>query len=259
MKGLLLFDIDGVIRDVSKSYRLAIQRTVNHFCGWEPALKEIDSLKAEGSWNNDWDCSLELIKRFQDAQNLSLNPPSRSHLIEIFSGFYFGGDPFTADRTEWKGFIRNEPLLVEKDFFEALSLKQITWGFVSGAEPESARFVLEDRIGLKNPPLIAMGDAPDKPNPQGFLQLANSLGKGQLGANFPPIGYLGDTVADVLTIKEARKKLPGQTFISLAIAPPHLQGVQHQNTRKEYENKLIKSGAERILCKTTDAIHFPFI
>ncbi len=29
--GLILFDIDGVIRDVTNSYRLAIQETVNFF------------------------------------------------------------------------------------------------------------------------------------------------------------------------------------------------------------------------------------
>ena len=63
-KGLILFDIDGVIRNVSNSYRLAVQKTVLHFCGWEPSSQDIDNLKNEGIWNNDWDLSLELIKRY---------------------------------------------------------------------------------------------------------------------------------------------------------------------------------------------------
>ena len=61
--GLILFDIDGVIRDVGNSYRLAVKKTVLHFCGEEPSYQEIDNLKNEGIWNNDWDLSLELIKR----------------------------------------------------------------------------------------------------------------------------------------------------------------------------------------------------
>ena len=63
-KGLILFDIDGVIRDVSESYRLAVKKTVYSFCGWEPSSLDIDNLKNEGIWNNDWDLTLELIKRF---------------------------------------------------------------------------------------------------------------------------------------------------------------------------------------------------
>ena len=53
--GLVLFDIDGVIRDVSNSYRMAIQETVSFFCGWKPSIEDIDSIKSEGCWNNDWD------------------------------------------------------------------------------------------------------------------------------------------------------------------------------------------------------------
>ena len=41
--GVLLFDIDGVIRDVSNSYRMAIKKTVNKFCGWTPSILDIDS------------------------------------------------------------------------------------------------------------------------------------------------------------------------------------------------------------------------
>ena len=61
--GLILFDIDGVIRSVENSYRLALMKTVYKFSGWEPSYKDIDNAKNEGIWNNDWDLSLELIKR----------------------------------------------------------------------------------------------------------------------------------------------------------------------------------------------------
>ena len=46
--GLILFDIDGVIRDVTNSYRMAIQETVCFFCGWKPSIQDIDYLKSEG-------------------------------------------------------------------------------------------------------------------------------------------------------------------------------------------------------------------
>ena len=64
---------------------------------------------------------------------------------------------------------------MEKEFFTLLSVNRISWGFVSGAESASAKFVLEKRLKLESPPLIAMGDAPDKPDPQGFLYLASNF------------------------------------------------------------------------------------
>jgi len=36
---------------------------VHHYCGWEPGHETVDALKGEGRWNNDWDASLELLRR----------------------------------------------------------------------------------------------------------------------------------------------------------------------------------------------------
>ncbi|MEN9860023.1 MAG: hypothetical protein RLZZ515_505, partial [Cyanobacteriota bacterium] len=180
------------------SYRRAIVETVHHYSGMRPEPSAIDALKAEGCWNNDWEASLELLRRGALAEL-----PAFEALVEVFNGFYFGGDP-EGDPSAWKGFIGSEPLLVERSFFDDLSAAGVVWGFVSGAEPPSARFVLEQRLGLSRPPLIAMGDAPDKPDPTGFLRLAGNL-LGDLGATSAPVAYIGDTVADVLTVQRARQ------------------------------------------------------
>ena len=52
-----------MIRDVGGSYRRAIVETVHHFGGQRPQPAAIDGLKAEGRWNNDWEASLELLRR----------------------------------------------------------------------------------------------------------------------------------------------------------------------------------------------------
>ena len=143
--GLILFDIDGVIRSVENSYRLSLKKTVFKFSGWEPSYKDIDCAKNEGIWNNDWDLSLELIKRVIKKKNLKLKVPSRKEIVKCFEEFYFGGDP-NKDSKYWSGFITNEDLLVDKTFFDFLKSNGIIWGFVSGAESASAKFVLEKRI-----------------------------------------------------------------------------------------------------------------
>ena len=85
--GLILFDIDGVIRNVENSYRLSLKKTVFEFCGWEPSYQDIDNAKNEGIWNNDWDLSLELINRHIKRKNLNINTPSRRNIIECFESF----------------------------------------------------------------------------------------------------------------------------------------------------------------------------
>ena len=244
--GLILFDIDGVIRDVTNSYRLAIQETVNFFSGWRPSIEDIDSIKSEGCWNNDWDLSLEMITRYIQNNNHSLTPPNRKKLIECFEDFYFGGDP-TNESSEWSGFIKNETLLVQKNLFDELTQLRIGWGFVSGAELPSAKFILEKRLGLRAAPLIAMGDAPDKPDPTGFISLSSKISKRPLGGANVPIAYIGDTVADVKTVINARIRIPQQKFISLAIAPPHLHGNSNLEKRLNYESKLKAAGADVII------------
>ena len=245
-----------MIRDVGGSYRRAIVETVHHYCGWRPDPAAIDALKGEGCWNNDWEASLELLRRHGSGGDRLLELPSLEALAEVFGGFYFGGDP-EGDPAGWRGFIGAEPLLVERQFFTDLEQHGIAWGFVSGAEPPSARYVLERRLALVDPPLIAMGDAPDKPDPSGLLQLAEAICRRQggqgLGPEAPPVAYLGDTVADVTTVERARQRLPQQCFWSLAVAPPHLHGPESRQRRSHYEEQLRQAGADRILPDTAAA------
>jgi HAD superfamily phosphatase len=280
-----------VIRDVSGSYRRAIQATVHHFSGWTPAPPTIDALKGEGRWNNDWEASLELLRRHrqgaigrEEARAGGSSPlagetvgagrphpavdsfspagtrddgssqPTLEEVVEVFSGFYFGGDP-AGPPALWQGFIRQETLLVEGAFFADLSAAGVAWGFVSGAEAPSARFLLEERLGLRNPPLVAMDDAPQKPDPSGLLALAERLAAQQgqtLGPHAPPVAYLGDTVADVETVRRARQRRPDQCFLALAVSPPHLHSPERARQRADYERHLLAAGADHLLARTSE-------
>ena len=141
---------------------------------------------------------------------------------------------------------------MEKEFFTLLSVKRISWGFVSGAESTSAKFVLEQRLKLKSPPLIAMGDAPDKPDPKGFLDLASKLSESSLGYTNVPIAYVGDTIADINTVSNAKKRIPSQKFISIGVAPPHLHLESRMKESISYESKLEEAGADLILNTVND-------
>ena len=190
--------------------------------------------------------SLELIRRYTKLNNLNIKLPSREEIIRCFENFYFGENP-NNDNRYWTGYIQNEELLVDKKFFNELNKKNIIWGFVSGAERVSAEYILEKRLQLKKPPLVAMGDAPDKPDPRGFIELSKRLSEGKLGSSNTPIAYVGDTIADIKTIINARKEIPNQKFISIGVAPPHLHLKSRLKERNLYESNLKNAGADIII------------
>lgn len=235
----VVFDIDGVIRDVSGSYRRALADTVEYFTGGEfrPSSQEIDRLKGEGVWNNDWEASQELIYRHFEAQGQQRESQKLDYsaIVQFFQSKYRG-----TDAENWTGYICQEPLLMASTYLDELTQAGIQWGFFSGATQGSARYVLERRIGLKNPVLIAMEDAPGKPDPTGLL-----LTLERLGSRGQSVIYVGDTVADMYTIVQARERQPERSWIGVGVLPPHVQETEAR--KSAYQEALRQAGAEIVL------------
>ena len=239
---IVAFDIDGVIRDVAGSYRLALSDTVEHFTagGFRPTPIEIDILKGEGIWNNDWEASLELVYRYFEGLGKSRvdHPVSYEAIVAFFQSKYRGEMVDGA----WTGYLAGEPLLVDRSYFENLSSAGIRWGFFSGATAISARFVLEGRLGLESPLLVAMEDAPGKPNPAGLFETMKRLN----AAPDETVVYVGDTVADMTTIVRAREQDLGRSFLAVGSLPPHVV-TGESAVRVAYEANLRSAGADTIV------------
>ena len=97
-----------------------------------------------------------------------------------------------------------------------------------------------------------MGDAPDKPDPSGFINLSKKLLGDKLGSTNIPIAYVGDTIADVITVINARKEIPSQKFLSIGLAPPHLHLKSRLQERNSYEENLRNAGADLIIDSIDD-------
>lgn len=243
---ILVFDIDGVIRDVGNSYRRALADTVEHFTGgaYRPSQSDIDALKAEGLWNNDWEASQEFIYRYREAQGQNRSQPlDYAAIVDFFQRRYRGPDP--EDPDSWTGYICQEPLLLQSTYLEALTEAGIAWGFFSGATRGSATYVLQRRLGLQAPVLVAMEDAPGKPDPTGLLEVVRQL-QAMYGITLTvPVLYAGDTVADLQTVERARSLQPDRQWIGVGILPPHAQ--QSQQYAAAYTQTLREAGASLIL------------
>lgn len=243
MKAIAVFDIDGVIRDVGSSYRRAIADTVEQLTigAYRPSLDDIDQLKSEGIWNNDWEASRELIYRYFERQNQSREQLNLDYegVIAFFQSRYQGPDP-----QNWTGYICNEPLLCDSPYFEQLTQAEIAWGFFSGATRDEALYVLRGKLNLQNPVLVAMEDAPGKPDPTGLFQTVNALEQSETEGQIPVI-YAGDTVADLYTVTKAKQKYPSRSWIGVGVLPPHVQ--QSEERIQTYTTTLQKAGAVVVL------------
>ncbi|MGL5874886.1 MAG: TIGR01548 family HAD-type hydrolase [Xenococcaceae cyanobacterium] len=245
-KAIVVFDIDGVVRDVANSYRRAIADTVEHFTTglWRPTPLDIDRLKSEGVWNNDWFASRELIYRYFDLQGQQRSSIALNYdeIVEFFQSRYRGND-----RLNWNGYITTEPLLMTAEYTELLTNNHIGWGFFSGATRGSAEYVLVKRIGLKDTVLVAMEDAPGKPDPTGLIDTVDRIEKGTGKArdenrdNLTPVIYVGDTVADMYTVIKATQVQPKRKWIGVGILPPHVQS--ELDIKEAYTNTLTQAGA----------------
>ncbi|MEH2336802.1 TIGR01548 family HAD-type hydrolase [Nostoc sp.] len=241
-KAIVVFDIDGVVRDVSGSYRRAIADTVEYFTtqAYRPTPLDIDQLKSEGVWNNDWEASQELIYRYFETQEQTREQLQLDYnaIVAFFQSRYRGPDP-----NNFTGYICNEPLLLQPSYLEQLTQAEIAWGFFSGATRASANYVLEKRLGLQSPVLIAMEDAPGKPDPTGLFATVKILENGC--ENLPTVFYVGDTVADMYTVEKARNLHPHRTWIGVGVLPPHVQ--QTAARRDTYTETLKKAGSAIVL------------
>ncbi|MEM8720764.1 MAG: TIGR01548 family HAD-type hydrolase [Cyanobacteria bacterium P01_G01_bin.39] len=241
MKAIIIFDIDGVIRDVGNSYRKAIADTVEHFTdgAWRPTMEDLDNLKSEGIWNNDWEASQELTYRYFEAMDKTREEVGLNYerIVEFFQERYRGKNP-----EQFEGYIANEPLLVSLDYFQQLSDNQMGYAFFSGATRGSAEYVIKQRLKLDSPVLVAMEDAPSKPDPTGIFAAIAQI---EAQSSNVPAFYLGDTVADMYTVVKAREIQPERNWIGVGILPPH---VQTSSTRQaDYAQKLMSAGAEVVL------------
>jgi len=206
-KPLLIFDIDGVLFDVSKSYRVAIKQTVGYFTGKEVTLEEIQALKNMGGYNNDWDASEELIK--ERGKNID-----KQRIISKFQQYY-------------KKVMDNEPLLIDKNLLENLSKKYVLAVF-TGRNRKEADYVLKAN-GIKKYflKIIAMEDVSRrKPDPEGLLKIAN-------GYKASSAYYFGDMIDDMQAAKAAK-------MIPIGVLPP-------QDKSRNMKELLAKNGAQSII------------
>jgi HAD superfamily phosphatase len=194
VESVIVFDMDGVLAEVTESYREAIVQTVEHFTGRRIERASIQDYKNQGGWNNDWALSQKI------ASDLGVDVPYET-VVDYFNEIFIGknGD----------GLILREQWLPEQGLLQRLSRQHALAVFTGRLQYEAEitlrRFAPDVAF---NPLLCADHVVRAKPAPDGLLQIRKCHPSSKLW-------YVGDTVDDARSARAA--EVP---FIGIA-APGH--------------------------------------
>ena len=183
MRKGVIFDVDGVIVDVSQSYHYAIKHTAEYFLKKEVPIEEVRRIKFSKGINNDWLATLEVIKQYGGTADFE-------ELVRVFNDLY---------RT-----LRDkERLILEREFFMRLREMGCSLGIVTGRPREDLLYLFEkhglsdcfdfvvDEDTIENEELR-------KPHPYALHLCVEGLGIDR-GV------YVGDSLADWQMLKDYRK------------------------------------------------------
>ncbi len=222
-KNKVIFDIDGVLIDTSKSFRCAIKKTVEYFCGHIISLSSIDYLKHMPGFNNDWYCAYILTNVMLndlDLYNYELVSPdnekiSYNKVKDVFQTYYLGSSRF--DQAEFKfepGLWETESCIFNIDELQNLKFKHGHLSIITGRTHEEADFVLNyfhirkffsEVISIESTENLRFDLYPqykmfgqDKSNPIYLFSIPNIK-------ECETIYYIGDNISDVKLVSNSRE------------------------------------------------------
>ncbi len=217
----LLFDMDGVLVDVSRSYRRAIEETVLHFTGRQIVPGTIRRYRYLGGFDDDW----KLTRAIITDSGMEVSP---GRVIDEFQRRYRG--------ERWDGFIAEEPPLVQTRTLERLQADGRILGIVTGRPEAEVKWTIE-RFGWKRYfPLIVAREKTEqrgKPDPFPLQHALSVLGIAGRQVETEEAVYIGDTVDDMAAARAAG-------LWAVGTVPPDAD-------RAEHERHLRDRGAHLIL------------
>jgi HAD superfamily phosphatase len=188
--GVIVFDLDGVLAEVTESYREAIVQTVRQFTGVTIAREVIQDYKNQGGWNNDWALSQKI------AADLGFRIDYDT-VVSTFNGIFLGEDG--------NGLIRHERWFPRDGLLERLSRRYALSLFTGRLRYEADISLRRFAPELAFDPIVCADDVTEgKPAPEGLLAIRRRRPGMKLW-------YVGDTVDDARCARAA-----GVPFIGIA-------------------------------------------
>ena len=179
---ILVFDMDGVLADVTESYRETIARTVAHFTGVEIAPESVQDYKNRGGFNDDWKLTHHIIA------SAGVRVPFEK-VVEHFQSLFLGNGT--------DGLILRERWVARPGMLESLNQRFRFAIFTGRPKPEVELTLHRFAPRLIFDPIIGMFDvANHKPARDGLVEIRNASADSKLY-------YIGDTPDDARCARAA--------------------------------------------------------
>ncbi|MFH1447848.1 MAG: histidinol-phosphate transaminase [Candidatus Micrarchaeota archaeon] len=190
---VVIFDVDGVIFDVSDSYREVIRKTASFFLGREVGMDEVERVKSIVGFNNDWDATFAIVTSAQDPTKIDKQSDLYGKVKSYFQSIYLGSQ-------EQPGLISNEKQLISKGTLAKLRGNGLKLGIVTSRPRSEALIALGALVGtyFQKSNVIALEDCiEEKPSSKPLRILIRRMGCKR------PI-YVGDNPSDVVAANSAQ-------------------------------------------------------
>lgn len=207
MTTALIFDMDGTLIEVSKSYKEAIVQTVQHFypqAARSQIAEEMARLVGRKGFNNDWDASYYILNRLQGQERPVVRDDGWEEVKDIFQSRYLGASLYRKSYgrepplTIEPGLISHETVLITEGTLKALSA--YPKAIATSRTRFEALFALESSyLGAYFPHtcVIAQDDvAHEKPHPEPLLAAMRAVPADEYI-------YIGDTIDDATAARSA--------------------------------------------------------
>ncbi|MEP1740612.1 MAG: aminotransferase class I/II-fold pyridoxal phosphate-dependent enzyme [Kangiellaceae bacterium] len=153
---LICFDMDGVLIDTSGSYDQSVLATVKALSGRNISVDDIESLRRQGGFNNDWVLSRQLLL------NLDVDV-SLEKVTDVFQTIYLGENN--------DGLVNNETPLINQSFVSKINQSNKNFTIVTG-RPKKEALAGQAFVNLSSLELISLDDVQQgKPSPEGIQKL----------------------------------------------------------------------------------------
>lgn len=179
---ILIFDVDGVLVDVSGTYWRSALETVRYLTGKRVTYAELHKWKSKPGFNDDW----SMVAAWVTALG---KPLSYDEARVAFERFYWGTDGKPGN-------IRNEKILVNPRQIEKWA-QGFELNLFTGRTRQELSYTFDHWPATKCfRTIITMDDAPKKPRPDGLHLILR-------GRDPATALYLGDNIDDALAAQGA--------------------------------------------------------
>jgi len=195
---VIVFDMDGVLAEVTESYRESIVQTVRYFTGKTVTRDTIQDYKNQGGWNNDWALSQKIAADFGTEIGYDT-------VIAKFNDFFLGENG--------NGLVTRESWFPQPGLLERLGKRHGLSLFTGRLRYEADITLQRFARCIKFDPIICADDVTAaKPAPEGLLAIQRQKPQHKFW-------YVGDTVDDARCARAA-----AMPFIGIAA---------HTHTKRE--------------------------